>query len=52
MKDIYVIVPKGTRVYGAADDHDLADMQLANYSAEQQDTMEVVNTNLLEIGED
>lgn len=48
MRDIYLLVPKGTKVYYAGDDHDLADMAMAPYSKEVQATMEVLNIDLHE----
>lgn len=51
MRDIYVLVPRGTRVFIAADDHERADMELAKHPADVQDMLEVVNCDLLKTDE-
>lgn len=47
MKDIYVVVPKGTTVKTAADDFDRASMAMAGLPGDWQ----IVNVNLLEEGD-
>lgn len=47
MRDIYVVVPKGTRIHAAADDFDRASMSMAGLDGD----WEVVNTELLEEGD-
>lgn len=44
MKDIYVVVPKGTKIHAAADDFDRASESMAGATED----LEVVNVNLLE----
>lgn len=51
MKDIYVVVPKGTEVFAAADDFQRASMSLADLDEEDQRSMEIVNVDLLEEGD-
>lgn len=51
MKDIYVVVPKGSRVIVAADDFQLAAMQLAGPGMES-DLYEVINVDMLERDDD
>jgi hypothetical protein len=48
MKDIYVVVPVGSKVYTAADDFDRASMEMARWNETEQRHMEIVNVELLE----
>lgn len=50
MRDIYVIVPKGTVVPAAADDFDRASMAMLSPGLEQ-DMYEIVNVELYEEGD-